>query len=70
MTKAVNQDLIDRHMMNLNIRWESGRAVSAPTLDGFSLQDQARLSGAGQSEPNAVEDGARLSSAGPQSVAP
>ena len=49
MTKAVNQELIDRHMVSMNIHWESGRAMSAPTLGGFSLQDRACVAGAGQS---------------------
>eukprot|EP00969_Alexandrium_andersonii_P306059 13529224-Alexandrium_andersonii.AAC.1 len=44
--------------MNLNIRWESGRAASAPTLDGFSWPGQARLPSAGQNE-QAVQWGTR-----------
>eukprot|EP00969_Alexandrium_andersonii_P118507 5241162-Alexandrium_andersonii.AAC.1 len=31
MTKAANQELIDRRMMYGGIRWEEGRAESAPT---------------------------------------
>eukprot|EP00969_Alexandrium_andersonii_P266856 11793506-Alexandrium_andersonii.AAC.1 len=36
LTKAVNADLIDRHLRFVNLRWEDGQASRAPLLDGFS----------------------------------
>eukprot|EP00969_Alexandrium_andersonii_P001183 53525-Alexandrium_andersonii.AAC.1 len=36
LTKAVNGDTIGKHMFALGVRWEGGRAESAPLLDGFS----------------------------------
>eukprot|EP00969_Alexandrium_andersonii_P346746 15330050-Alexandrium_andersonii.AAC.1 len=35
-TKAVNADLINRHLQFVNLRREDGRASRAPRLDGFS----------------------------------
>ena len=36
LTKAVNGEIIDRHMQFVNLHWEDGRAECAPRLDGFS----------------------------------
>eukprot|EP00969_Alexandrium_andersonii_P063321 2788070-Alexandrium_andersonii.AAC.1 len=35
-TKAVNADLIDRHLQFVNLRWEDGRAARALRLAGLS----------------------------------
>eukprot|EP00969_Alexandrium_andersonii_P098617 4352308-Alexandrium_andersonii.AAC.1 len=34
--KAVNADLINRHLQLIHLRWEGGRVSCAPLLDGFS----------------------------------
>eukprot|EP00969_Alexandrium_andersonii_P035689 1563475-Alexandrium_andersonii.AAC.1 len=36
LTKAVAGEPIDRHLASSGIQWESGRAASAPGLDGLS----------------------------------
>ena len=36
LTKAVNQELILRHAGTAGLSFESGRAQTAPLLDGFS----------------------------------
>eukprot|EP00969_Alexandrium_andersonii_P234663 10360638-Alexandrium_andersonii.AAC.1 len=33
LTKAVNGDAVEKHMSALGVRWEGGRAESAPLLD-------------------------------------
>eukprot|EP00969_Alexandrium_andersonii_P169789 7506673-Alexandrium_andersonii.AAC.1 len=43
MTKAVNQELIDRHMVYMGVHWEAGRASLAPELEGFSWRDWGSL---------------------------
>ena len=41
LTKAVNQELIDRHTAYVGLSFEDGRPASAPLLDGFSWGEAA-----------------------------
>eukprot|EP00969_Alexandrium_andersonii_P262094 11587009-Alexandrium_andersonii.AAC.1 len=61
MTKAVNKELIDRHMFCMGVYWESGRASSAPELEEFDWREwgvpenpdgRAPVGSADQNEPN------------------
>eukprot|EP00969_Alexandrium_andersonii_P100070 4413818-Alexandrium_andersonii.AAC.1 len=56
-TKAVNAELIDRHLEFINLHWEDGRAACAPALDGFSwhLLDRKQDSGPGEPACAGVE---------------
>ena len=65
LTKAVNGEIIDRHMLFVNLHWEDGRAECALRLDGFSwdeLGPSVRTPGSGSASA-----GARVSAAAKQS---